>query len=407
MATVRINVDRLIEDLQTLRSFGACGTGVQRQAFSDSDVESRKWLAQRMSAANLKSSVDAVGNVFGIPDGQQKCLLVGSHSDSQLEGGWLDGAFGVITGLEIARASLESGGPPVACVSFQEEEGRFASLLGSRYWAGQLTLNDADALVDANGLAFERARQRVNEIAPVGEVPPDRFKAYLEIHIEQGPVLDSRGLKLAVVESIVGSMSERIAFVGEQNHAGTTPMSLRKDAFQGLVRFVSDLNQVLDGVVTDKSVWTVGHVMLTPNVGSVVPGRAQCTVQWRDPEDQRLRRMHDVIRATAAGVAARNGLKVELAGHRFTPASACDPEIIEMMSQAAEEAAPGEWIRMHSGALHDAAKASVKMPTGMMFVPSINGISHSFDEDTRIDDLKLGATALADGVSRVAERLFA
>jgi N-carbamoyl-L-amino-acid hydrolase len=158
MAGFTIDTQRMLADLDMLRSIGAVKTGVVRPAYSEADRLARIWLAKRMEEAGLEVSVDAVGNVFGLPPGDERCILVGSHSDTQPEGGWLDGAYGVIVGLEIARACLEQGGPAVACVSFQDEEGRFSTLTGSRYWAGLMSLEEVDECSDDTGLRVGQAR---------------------------------------------------------------------------------------------------------------------------------------------------------------------------------------------------------------------------------------------------------
>lgn len=401
MTGFTINTQRMLADLDTLRSIGAVKTGVVRPAYSEADRLARIWLLERMEQAGLDVSVDAIGNVFGLPPGNGKCILVGSHSDTQPEGGWLDGAYGVIVGLEIARASLEQGGPPVACVSFQDEEGRFATLPGSQVWAGLMLLAEADECCDSTGLPLGKARLERTGLPTPREVPADRFSAFLEIHIEQGPVLDTTGERIGVVENIVGIRTEKIRFVGEQNHAGTTPMHLRRDAFQALNRFVSRVNERLAEVATSATVWTVGHVELHPNANSIVPGRADFTIQWRDADDARLDRMAEIIYATACETADSLGLEWERFGcDRIAPTQS-HAGLVDALAKAAEHLAPGLWRRMPSGALHDAANVSSVMPMAMLFVPSKGGISHNFSEDTDRADLALGAEVLANAITNL------
>lgn len=401
MSDIRIDPDRLLADLDTLRTFGQCETGVVRPAYSDAELAARKWLAGRMTEAGLEVAVDPIGNLFGLPDTDRPCLLVGSHSDSQPEGGWLDGAYGVIAGLEVARASKESGGPPVAVVSFQDEEGRFNTLAGSSVWAGQMSVAEARTLTDDTGLSLGEACRQPEGFPAPAEVSPERFRAFLEIHIEQGPVLDTSGEKIGVVENIVGIRSERLRFTGQQNHAGTTPMHLRRDAVQGFVRYAERLNARFAEVVTPATVWTIGHVAVHPNASSIVPGRIDFTVQWRDAELKRLDAMTEIVRRTGEEVAAEMGLELERSGYATIPPSACDPGLLDILAEAAEATAPGLWRRMPSGALHDAANAAQRMPMAMLFVPSKGGISHSFEEDTDRADLVLGAQALAHAAARV------
>lgn len=395
MNPFNIDTKRLLADLHRLRTFGACGNGVVRPAFSDADVASREWLAGRMTEAGLQPVFDPAGNLFGLPPGRGKSLLLGSHSDTQPEGGWLDGAYGVICALEVARAALEGGGPPVAVVSFQDEEGRFGVLTGSRIWSGRLSLAEADALTDTDGCTFADARR-----APGGSdfVDPDRFSGFIEPHIEQGPVLDAHGESIGVVENIVGIREQRFRFTGQQNHAGTTPMALRRDAFQGLVAYAAALSEAFSAVMTPATVWTIGHVSLHPNASSIVPGRVEFAVQWRDADETRLNRMAEMVHATAEHITAGRGLELQYLADSAVPPTQLDARLVSAIETAAENLAPGQWRRMPSGALHDAANVSLLMPAGMIFVPSIGGVSHDFSEDTTERHLALGARVLADSV---------
>ena len=396
---IPIDPDRFLADLRHLRSFGAEGEGVVRPAFSKADIDARRWLMGRIAEAGLTPQLDPVGNVFGLADGQS--LLMGSHSDSQPEGGWLDGAYGVIAALEVARAAHEGGGPAVSIVSFQDEEGRFGALTGSEVWTGRLSLEDADALRDAGGLTLADAR------APIaGEagafVPHNRFTAYVEAHIEQGPVLDTSGEGVGVVTAIVGARQLTVTLTGQQNHAGTTPMHLRRDAFQALAAFATLIGARFKGLVTDTTVWTIGRVDLHPNAASIVPGEARFTVQWRDSDAARLAAMEEVIREALAEVAAACDIKARIDDHWQLAPVAMDERLAGALAEAAEAEAPGRWRSMPSGALHDGTNVSHILPPAMLFVPSIGGISHNFAEDTREEDLVLGLRVLARAVPALA-----
>ena len=401
MANISIDPDRLLADLHTLRGFGKSGSGVVRPAFSRADIEARLWLADRMREAGLAPHLDPVGNLFGLPPGDVPCLLMGSHSDSQPEGGWLDGAYGVISALEVSRASAEAGGPPVAVVSFQDEEGRFGIITGSAIWSGKLPLADADRLTDTDGNTLAEARAVVAGHCMPDFLRPDRFSGFIEAHIEQGPVLDSAGEAIGVVDTIVGIRSEDFRFTGQQNHAGTTPMALRRDAFQGLVDFTDTLNARLADVVTPATVWTIGHVSLHPNASSIVPGQVDFTVQWRDGETARLDRMHEIIVETAQAIAESRGLDLERSGFLAAPPTAMDDTLAGLLRDSAQTVVPDRWRSMPSGALHDATNVARLMPAAMLFVPSIGGISHAFGEDTAEDHLVLGGQVLAKAVSHM------
>jgi N-carbamoyl-L-amino-acid hydrolase len=391
---------RMIADLQHLRSFGASGNGVARIAFSDADIAARAWLAHRMQDAGLRVVVDACGNLFGLPPGDAPCLLVGSHSDTQPLGGWLDGAYGVVMGLELARAALESAGPRVAVVSFQDEEGRFGGIAGSAVWSGQMSLAEADAQTDDTGLTFGSARSGAAQIGPLGAVMPQCFSAYIEPHIEQGPVLDTQTQSIGVVDTIVGVRSWTLSFTGEANHAGTTPMRLRRDAVQGVARYIVELNATFAPLITERSVWTVGRIIVSPNAASIVPGAATVSVQMRDPQTPRLEAMHRGALDLARKVAKEYGLELTAtAGLALDPVPMA-PELVALLAQAAEATVPGGWRQMPSGALHDASNVAAVLPAAMVFVPSIGGISHNPNEDTAEHDLIAGLQVMAWAIAK-------
>jgi N-carbamoyl-L-amino-acid hydrolase len=386
--------DRFLSDLNMLREFGASGVGkgVVRPAYTPADVEARGWVAERMRDAGLDVQMDAMGNLFGIAEGPS--LLLGSHTDSQPTGGWLDGALGVMAALEIARAAREQSGPPISVVSFQDEEGRFGVTTGSAVWAGAMPLAEADEMLDHAGIRLGDARQAMAGMV-TGPVDPAQFTGFMEMHIEQGPNLDASGEKIGVVSAIVGIRDMKITFRGQQNHAGTTPMQARQDAFQALSAFNTLLNDRLRNVVTPQTVWTIGHVSLSPNASSIVPGQAVFSMQWRDGDAERLQRMERVIRDTAEEVARERSM-----GLRFGPMLGLEPVAMDAglqarLAEAAETHAPGRWRHMPSGALHDATNVARHMPVAMLFVPSIGGISHAFEEDTAEEDLVTGLRVLA------------
>ncbi|MBS0125074.1 hydantoinase/carbamoylase family amidase [Thetidibacter halocola] len=397
---IAVNEERFLKSLHDLRRFGASGVGkgVVRPAYSEADIAARDWLAGVMRAAGLEAVFDPMGSLFGLAPGRS--ILLGSHSDSQPEGGWLDGALGVMAGLEIARAAAESGGPPVSVVSFQDEEGRFGVTTGSAVWGGVLAQAEADGLTDRAGVTLGDARAAMGARLEA-PVDPARFSAYLEMHIEQGPVLDGAGEALGVVDAIVGIRDRMITFTGQQNHAGTTPMHLRRDAFQALSAFNARINERFRNIVTPATVWTIGHVRLHPDAHSIVPGRAAFSMQWRDGDADRLARMEAVIRETAEEVARERGMGLEMGPMLGIEPVAMDAGLVAALEGACQAEAPGRWRRMPSGALHDASNVARLMPSAMLFVPSIGGISHDFAEDTAEVDLVIGLRALARAVTTI------
>ncbi len=399
---IPVDPDRFLADLHHLRSFGAAGTGkgVVRQAYSEPDIAAREWLAAQYAEAGLDAVIDPVGTVWGLAPGTS--LLVGSHSDTQPEGGWLDGALGVICGLELARAGVQAG-LPISAVSFQDEEGRFGVMTGSRVWSRRTTLAEADALSDAKGLSFAEGRAKMAHLV-TGEVDPARFSGFVECHIEQGPWLDEADEAIGVVTDIVGIRDLTLTFSGEQNHAGTTPMHRRRDALTGMLRFQALIEERFRNVVTPQSVWTTGHVDLYPGSHSIVPGRCSFSMQWRDGDTARLDRMEEIVRASAAEVAADTGLALEISEMLALDPVPMDAGFQAALAAAAEAQVPGRWRKMQSGALHDAASLSRVMPVAMLFMPSINGISHDFAEDTAEADLVAGLRVLAEAVEKIASR---
>lgn len=395
---MKIDAARFLKDLHDLRAIGAAGVGkgVVRPAYSAADVEAREWLAGRMREAGLKIEVDAMGNLFGLAEGTS--ILLGSHSDSQPEGGWLDGALGVIAALEVARAAREAGGPAVSVVSFQDEEGRFGVTTGSTVWSGALDQAEADAFTDDAGVSLAEARKAVDGMV-TGPVDSAQFSGYIELHIEQGPTLDDSGEQIGVVSDIVGIRDMKVTFEGQQNHAGTTPMAVRRDAFQAVSEFNSLLNDRLRNVVTPTTVWTIGHVSLHPNASSIVPGKAVFSMQWRDGDSDRLARMEAIIRETAEEVAKTRGMDLSYGPMLGLEPVAMDARLQDALAQAAEAVAPGKWRKMPSGALHDATNVARLMPVAMLFAPSINGISHAFEEDTAEEDLVAAVEVLGRAVA--------
>ncbi|MBL6839231.1 MAG: hydantoinase/carbamoylase family amidase [Rhodobacteraceae bacterium] len=392
-----INSKRFLSNLHELRTIGASGIGkgVIRPAYSEADLAARNWLSKKFSEAGLKPHYDPVGNLFGLAE--ESSVLIGSHSDTQPQGGWLDGALGVISGLELAQISRENNGPAISVVSFQDEEGRFGVTTGSAIWAGILSLEEADRLIDKAGMSFSSAREKITKVTK-DFVDPKRFTGFLECHIEQGPWLYETNHTVGIVTDIVGIRDMRITYNGQQNHAGTTPMHRRVDAYQSMLIFSQLINARFRNVVTPSTVWTTGHVNVEPDAHSIVPGKCTFSMQWRDGDNQRLDKMENIIRSTANEVAEREGSSVEFSKmHGLDPVQ-MDTSLQTKLRDAAENICPRRWKNIQSGALHDAANIAKIMPAGMLFVPSIKGISHDFSEDTNEQDLIDGLTVLAEAI---------
>ncbi|HVJ42691.1 MAG TPA: Zn-dependent hydrolase [Dongiaceae bacterium] len=401
-----INAKRLLEDLRQLRRFGAEGKGVVRPALSPVDMAARHWLAERLRDAGLSATIDRVGTVLGRSAKSAPALLIGSHTDTQPTGGWLDGALGVIYGLEIARAFGEGAATrdlAIDVAAWSDEEGTFAGYLGSRSFVGEAVdsviatarsrrgQSLADALLAA-GLA-DRPRHRLE---------PGRHIAYLEPHIEQGGRLEATGKSLGVVTTIVGIREMRVVFTGQRNHAGTTPMAIRRDAGAALIDLAYRLNAAFRDLADADTVWTIGRIELDPGALSVIPGRAELLLQFRDADPQRLqlmlRTLADLVREADRAGPARVALEEADAPSEPVQMAAA---LQDHIAAAAEAIAPGQWLRMPSGAGHDAQVIAPHLPSGMLFIPSIGGISHDFAEDTDVDHIVLGCRVAAAAALRI------
>jgi len=402
-----INADRLMADLMELRSIGAVETGVVRPALSEKDMEARRWLADRFEAAGLATTIDGVGNVLGRSAKPGPALLIGSHSDTQPRGGWLDGALGVIYGLEIARALAEDPATAdlaVDVVSWQDEEGTYMSCLGSRSWCGTLDpAAEQAARNGASGISLTEAIARAGLTdVPRMTIEPNRYLGYLEAHIEQGAYLEEAGFHIGVVTGIVGIRAMRFRFHGEQNHAGTTTMRRRKDAGTALFEVAHRVNAEFPAVAGERTVWTMGRVSVQPGAPSIVPGYAELDLQFRDQDEGILDRFERIAETIAREVDADGKVRVEVERSR-TPIrpSWMDEGFQKHIAAAAEASVPGKWQSMPSAAGHDPMVICEKLPSAMLFIPSIGGISHDFAEDSHEADIVIGCRVLADAAASI------
>jgi N-carbamoyl-L-amino-acid hydrolase len=399
----KIDGQRVVANLKRLAEFGRYKTGVHRPTYSPVDVESRHWLADKFRAAELDTVIDGIGNVIGRNRSAQRRLLVGSHSETQPYGGWLDGSLGVIYGLELARAFADDPSCGIDVAAWADEEGHYGNFLGSRSFTDALSEAEIDQIRGRdNGVPLRIALEQAGFAGrPRERVDPSRYIGYLEAHIEQGDTLDTTGLRIGVVETIVGIWNYRVALIGEQNHAGTTRMVRRRDAGVAMVRLATRIHDRFPEIAGPRTVWTIGRMLLEPNAPSVVPGRAEMQVQFRDADIDRLatfeKTLHELVReADRAGPCA-----CEIETIARTEPRPMDPAFQDQIEAAAEKHTPGKHMRMPSAAGHDAAVLSYRMPSGMMFIPSLRGVSHHWSEDTKEEDIMLGAQVFADAAERI------
>lgn len=391
--TVHINPDRLLADLRTLSGFGKVGTGVDRTAFTAQDLAARYWLAERMRDAGLDASLDRIGTVHG--RGGARVVLIGSHSDTVPMGGWLDGALGVIYGLEIARAMAEAGYPgAVDVVAFQDEEGTFVPCMGSKSFCG--LLEEAD-LMNAESLDG----RRMTDILPVPDLPqtqhriePDRQIAYLEAHIEQGPRLEAAKVGIGVVTGIAGIRRFQIKAEGRADHAGTTPTSMRRDAGAALLTLGAALLNGFPRWGYADTVWNIGKIVFRPGAANVVPELAEMIVEFRDLSEELLDKIEAEMMALATAYSGHFGATITTTPIGSVVAVQTTGALQDILAGAAARLSVPA-MRMASGAGHDAMIMARQLPTGMLFVPSIGGRSHDVTENTGDADIVRGCQVLA------------
>lgn len=401
-----INGERLLGDLRRIADFGRYQTGVHRPHLSPQDVESRHWLVARMKEAGLEPVIDGIGTVIGKSPKTGPRILIGSHSDTQPRGGWLDGVMGVIYGLEVARALAEdpeTAHLAVDVASWADEEGHWGQMTGSRSFIGIFSEADIDKAKHRDeGTPMREALKAAGlEGVPREHLEEGRYRGYLEAHIEQGGLLEAGDKRIGIVTAIVGIMQFRLTFSGIQNHAGTTPMPIRKDAGVAMMRLYNDVMDKFPAVSGPRSVWTVGKMVLEPGAPAIVPGRAEMILQFRDADHKILQAFEAKLMEIVADHQKNSPCKVECVNLSRTQPLLMDERFLEAIEESAAVHAPDKHVRMPSGAGHDAQVIGLRMPAAMMFVPSIGGISHHFTENTHDADIVLGCQVFADAAAKI------
>jgi N-carbamoyl-L-amino-acid hydrolase len=402
---VAANPDRVLKDLYELREIGRYKTGVHRPTLSPDDMEARRWLAEKLHEIGHDVTIDGIANVLGKSPGAGPHVLAGSHIESQNHAGWLDGALGVVYALEAARAvaenpSLAGRGAGVDVLAFADEEGHFGPFLGSYSFVGELSEDAIDSARDRTH--GKPLRDCLADVGLAGKprllVEPERYSGFFEAHIEQGNRLETEGLSIGIVTSIVAIWQYRIVFTGAQNHAGTTTMAMRKDAGKALMQLWHRVEEAFPDIAGPHSVWTIGRVSLDPGGHSIIPGGAELLFQFRDAEQDTLDRMHTCLERLVheANAAGPCSVRLEILG-QSKPAIMAEG-LQDALVKAAKQFAPSKYLIMPSGAGHDAQVIAPHIPSGMMFVPSIGGISHHWTENTSDEDLKLGALVFTDAI---------
>jgi N-carbamoyl-L-amino-acid hydrolase len=395
------NVDRLEIDINTLASYTEPGNPWTRRPFTKLFQDGRDWLSREMKAAGLTVELDASGNLIGRQPGTENLppILIGRF----------DGAIGVIAGLEIARCLEELGielRHPLEIVDFlSEEPSDYAvSTIGSRGMSNNLTPEMLEKTNDAGQTLREGLIElggRPDDISTEARKQGD-IAAYLEMHIEQGPVLEQSGIPLAAVTGIAGIRRFSVVVSGEVNHAGTTPMALRKDGLIAAAYLIVDAEKII--CQEKNAVGTVGYISVSPNMANVVPGPVELIAEVRSIDPATIERIGENLKRRAAEIADERQTPISMELLTDAHPVQADPRLIEITTQACLETAPGA-LALPSGAGHDATQIATIAPIGMVFVPSRGGKSHSPNEWTDLKDIALGVQAMARALLK-ADRIF-
>lgn len=404
----QVNGERFWANLNELGQIGRGERGISRLAFASTDMEGRRWLLRKMEHAGLEAWMDQVGNVFGrlepgIPRHEplpgwkgQPAILMGSHIDTVPEGGMFDGALGVLAGLECLQTVRDAGlalEHPLELAAFANEEGSriVPGTFGSRAFSlgiPESEWNRVSLVLKEAGLGGPAARE-----APAPSFRPEEHLCYLELHIEQGGVLDQAGEDIGVVQGIVCISPFNVTFMGEANHAGTTPMGQRKDALLGAAELVLAVPECVKRLGSADTAGTCGQIRVRPGGRNVIPGEAEISVEVRDLDQAIASRVVAAIKDEAQAVASRRGLGVEISRTSLNPGAAMDARIQDVIEACARDLGLAT-RRLPSGAGHDAMNLAKHVPTGMIFVPSRGGISHSPKECTSKGQCVAGASVL-------------
>jgi len=404
---MRIDRARLAASMDALGRIGETPRGgLTRLALTDEDRLGRDLLVRWMKEAGLAVSVDQMGNIFGIRGGMETLapVLMGSHADSVPTGGKYDGQLGVLCALEVLRSLDDRRARtrhPVGMVIFTNEEGaRFQpAMIGSGVMAGKIPLEDAYNTRDRDGKRLGDELERIGYLGPEPCIPRP-LRAYLELHIEQGPLLEEEGLPVGVVEGIVAIAWSRLTLVGVQDHAGPTPMRIRHDALVAAAEVVRGIREI-PGRVGGDLVSTVGRLDVSPNIPNAIPGRVSLSIDLRGPDEADLTRALGMVDRVVKDAARREDVTYTLEHYWRVPRTDFDPAVVSMVERAARALRCGH-RRILSGAGHDAQYMATICPTGMIFVPSRAGRSHCEEEFTPIDDIEHGANTLLLAAAELA-----
>ena len=403
---LNINSDRLLGSIDELGEIGSTEEGgVTRLALSKEEVEAKLFVLDLMKRSGLETHLDLVGNVIGILRRGQKVVASGSHVDTVINGGKLDGAYGVLAAIEALRTIRESDIPlshSLVALAFTNEEGvRFPAFTGSKYFAGLLSIDDAYSLSDGKGKTFKDALLESKLSLENIQFAGSSVDSFVELHIEQGLVLERKSANIGIVENIVGEVQYDIVFEGSADHAGTTPMNMRSDALLAASRFAIDVNE-LATEIDSEAVATVGCFQVITGAPNVIPGRVMITVDFRHKSDQIIELAKKMIsELVQQNVEHKTRIRASLHQRTDVPPIKMNSRIMETIESCVGDLGFRS-CRLQSGAGHDAMLMGKIADSGMIFVPSKDGKSHSPLEKTSPSDLVDGATALSNTLATLA-----
>ncbi len=404
MPRYSINETRINQTMQELGELGDSPEGMLRVAYSPEDITGRDYAIKMMQEAGLETHIDTAGNIIGRRPGSDDSLpaiAMGSHTDTVPKGGKYDGALGVMAAIEVIRTLEEQGHNtrhPLEVINFTNEEGtRFHRwLVGSRSMSGLLEQEDLDA-VDDDGLSLGPCLADIGgDISRIEEAvrKPGELAAYFELHIEQGPYLDRSGTPIGVVTGITGRAVFEVEIEGKANHAGTTPMSTRRDALVSASKLVLAIQKMAAEQEICR-VSTVGSIKAVPNAVNVIPGSASIGLEFRDTDMEALASAEQELQRITDQAVIDDAVDINVIRHRFTTSVPITPDMQAMVAEAAENCG-FEWESLPSGAGHDAQAVANIAPVAMIFVPSLDGISHSKEEYSTPQDCANGAQVLLE-----------
>ncbi|MFL6573125.1 MAG: Zn-dependent hydrolase [Burkholderiales bacterium] len=402
MSRPGIDAERLWSSLMALAKIGATPKGgVRRVTLTSADREGRERFALWCREAGLELRVDAIGNMFALRAGKEAGaapVVMGSHLDTQPNGGRFDGAYGVMAGLEVVRALNDAGittRAPLEVACWTNEEGsRFVpTMMGSGVFTGVYPLQEVLGNKDTDGVSV---REALETIGYRGEAKPHRVGAYFEAHIEQGPVLEDTRTTIGVVQGALGQRWFDVLIAGQDAHAGPTPMHLRKDAMLAAAQLTLEVNRIATRF-PDSARGTVGHMQVKPNSRNVVPGEVRMTVDLRNARDATLSSMRKELETQASAIAQERRVSIEVKEVVYFPPSEFAPELVERVRAAAKRLGFSH-RDIVSGAAHDAVYLARVAPTAMVFVPCEGGISHNEIENARPEDLAAGCSVMLEAV---------